>query len=212
MFTGYLLEQALKNDEFKHRGIELVGMVKASEKPEHVGFSRSGCETWIDLAIDLIEQAEQIRQQVCKDHSHPVFRITLKEPKDPEAKLFAALLAAPAPNPSQNGPHHHAPPVPTSGPAGTFSPGSPFRSASMRGGKPNPTRLPAVSHARAGGFGFGGIRVGGGLNAWGCWESECCDCIEYECWYSGVEEINGGVQCNCVNWTCEPCTRCIWPY
>jgi hypothetical protein len=58
-----------------------------------------------------------------------------------------------------------------------------------------------VAQIRVGGVGgLGGL--GGGLNAWGCWESECCT-TAYQ-W-----------TCNpFCHWSCnaEPCTRCIWPY
>lgn len=90
-FTGSSLEEALKNGSFTQSGIELVGMVKASEKKGNVCFTRSGCDNWVDLPIDMIEEAEQIGKNICKDHSHPVMRITLKEPKNQEAKIFAAL-------------------------------------------------------------------------------------------------------------------------
>jgi len=47
-----------------------------------------------------------------------------------------------------------------------------------------------------------GSMGGQGLNAWGCWQSECCTTA-----YHYV--------CNpFCHWSCnaEPCTRCIWPY
>lgn len=50
--------------------------------------------------------------------------------------------------------------------------------------------------------GSGGLGGGGGLNAWGCWQSECCT-TDYH------------YVCNpFCHWACnaKPCTRCIWPY
>ena len=78
IFTGSSLEEALKNDSLAQSSVELVGMVKASEKKEHVCFTRSGCDNWVDLPIDMVEEAEQIGKNTCKDHSYPVMRITLK--------------------------------------------------------------------------------------------------------------------------------------
>jgi hypothetical protein len=210
-FTGASLEQALKNDEFKQSGIELVGMVKGSEKPGHVGFSRSGCETWIDLPTDLIEQAERLRQQVCKDHSHPVFKITLKEPKDPEARLLSALLATPMPNRAQHAPHS----TPTWSSSAHQMPSGFGRSSSRlgprRGGGAGPTSPFPGTAARMAGGGLG-VGPGRGLSSWGCWDSECCDCVHYTCWYTGVDEVNDGVECVCDTWECVPCERCIWPW
>lgn len=65
-----------------------------------------------------------------------------------------------------------------------------------------------AASARVGGIGVGG---GGleGFNAWGCWDSECCDCIPNgePCWV----DPGGYIHCPC-DVVCEPCTRCIWPY
>jgi hypothetical protein len=74
-------------------GVELVGMVKSSTKDGHVAFSRTGCDGWIDLPIDMIEQAEVRGQRACKGHSHPFVKLSLKEAKDPQAQILSALLA-----------------------------------------------------------------------------------------------------------------------
>lgn len=96
-FTGAALEKALKDNSLTHSGVMLTGMVKASQKDGFISFTRSGCDSWVDLPTDMIEQAEQLGQNTCRDHSHTVMRITLKEPKDAEARIIAALLAQPAP-------------------------------------------------------------------------------------------------------------------
>jgi hypothetical protein len=47
-------------------------------------------------------------------------------------------------------------------------------------------------------------RIGGGLNAWGCWEARCC--------VVGLCQDGPG---GSTYWCCkyyEPCTRCIWPW
>jgi hypothetical protein len=102
-FTGASLEQALKNDALTRPVVELVGMVKPSEKGRHVSFTRSGCDSWVDLSTDMIEQAELLDTNACKDHSHPVMRITLKEAEYPEGRVLAALLAQSMPSLSQVG-------------------------------------------------------------------------------------------------------------
>ena len=215
-FTGAELANALKQDTFTMSGVELVGMVKSSENEGHISFTRAGCDSWIEVPIALIEQAEHLGQNRCKDHTHPVFKITLKQPKDPEALIFSALLAQRPPMPLK----------PASMPNPT-TPQSPFQTpTSVRGGGEirranfgfgpagrrsagHPIRIPQ-KFARIGlGGGFGNIWGNGLLNEWGCWDSECCDCVEWECIYDGVHD-----DCvdYCVNYECSPCERCIWPW
>jgi len=93
-FSGKELAKALQTGEFEQSGLVLTGMVKPSEQPDHVGFARGGCDTWVDLPTTMIEQAEHVGFRPCEDHSHPVFRITLKESEDPQAKLLGQLLSA----------------------------------------------------------------------------------------------------------------------
>ncbi len=96
-FTGQTLVEALRSGELDQpAGVVLVGMVKESEQPDHVAFARGGCDTWIDLPTSLIEQAEHAGARPCDDHSHPVFRITLRESDDPQARLLGQLLATQA--------------------------------------------------------------------------------------------------------------------
>jgi hypothetical protein len=93
-FTGASLEQALKKDELAApRSAVLVGMVKTSEKSGNIGFTSAGCDAWTELPTEMIEEAQHVGTQTCWDHSHPVMRIALKEPKTAEAKILAALLA-----------------------------------------------------------------------------------------------------------------------
>jgi hypothetical protein len=93
LLGGAELEKALVNHQFDHASTQLVGMVKASSKQGHIAFTPSGCESWVDLPSDMIETAEHIGHQPCKDHSHPLFRLAIKEPSDPVAKAMLALLA-----------------------------------------------------------------------------------------------------------------------
>src|SRR5690349_18883682 len=93
VYDGVRLEQALKSGELEKRGVVLTGMVKSSEKPHHIGFSLAGCETWVDVPTSIIERAEHRGESRCRDHSHPVFTITLEESDNPEAHILATLLA-----------------------------------------------------------------------------------------------------------------------
>ncbi len=94
-FTGEALVDALSSGELDHQpGIVLSGMVKPSEQPDHVAFARGGCDTWVDLPTSMIEEAEHVGSRPCEDHSHPVFRIRLKQSDDPQAKLLGQLLAS----------------------------------------------------------------------------------------------------------------------
>lgn len=73
------------------------------------------------------------------------------------------------------------------------------------------TSLHGISPAIAPGLSGVGLKgVGGGLNAWGCWDG-CCSayrCVEYK-------DLAGptGLGRYCVRYECpNPCTKCIWPW
>jgi hypothetical protein len=207
-FDGTALEQALKDDAFSISGVELIGMVKSSEKKGHINFTRAGCETWVDLPISIIEKAEQLGENRCDDHSHPVFEITLKESKDPEAQALAALLAQPTPEHShrgstarQAGPHF--------GPQ--MSPAIQGRGMSHRAGPRDRSRASFTSQLprSAIGIGVGGLGHFPRAGAWGCWD-DCCEsvCVAGQ-WVAGPD----GWYFECDLYECvEPCERCIWPY
>jgi hypothetical protein len=91
-WTGASLEKALRSGELDRPALELVGMVKSAESAGKISFTPTDCESWVDIPTDLIEKAEQVGQRSCRDHIHPVFRLTLKKPEDPEAQILAALL------------------------------------------------------------------------------------------------------------------------
>jgi hypothetical protein len=94
-FTGQTLVDALSAGEFEQpSGVVLTGMVKQSEQPDHIAFARGGCDSWIDLPTTMIEQAEHVGSRPCEEHAHPIFRITLAESDDPQAKLLGTLLAS----------------------------------------------------------------------------------------------------------------------
>jgi hypothetical protein len=209
-FTGASLEEALRSGQLDKPAIELVGMVKSAEEPGKVSFSPTDCESWVDIPVNLIETAEQVGQRPCREHNHPVFRLHLKKPKDPEAQILAALLTSSAP-PQSSMPFSSN--FMTSPGSGSWNPG-PTQYARRGGQHVRRGRPPS---AMTGGFqmspfervSVGNIGSGGGngLNAWGCWESECCECELEQCGPGPA-----GWQCWCAVYGCLPCTRCIWPY
>lgn len=91
-FSGASLEEALREGTLTRSQAAITGMVKPAEKKGHIGFARGGCDSWVDLPADVIEEAEQIGQRACREHSHPIMRITLKEPEDATGKILLALL------------------------------------------------------------------------------------------------------------------------
>lgn len=94
---GPSLEKALAENKFDTPAPILIGMVKASASQGHIAFAPNGCHSWIDLPTAMIAEAEKLGDLPCKDHTHPLFRLLLKEPKDPQAKALMALLSASAP-------------------------------------------------------------------------------------------------------------------
>lgn len=100
IFDGASLEEALLTDSLTtSAAVQLIGMVKPSEVKGFIAFTRAGCDHWMDIPTNMIEKAEHRSTTRCKEHSHPVLALTLKEPKDPEAKILLALLAQPSPMP-----------------------------------------------------------------------------------------------------------------
>jgi hypothetical protein len=99
-FSGDGLLKALEKGELTaplEIGTALVGMVKKSDQPGCLAFTPAGCDTWVDIPTSMIEKAVHIGERRCKDHSHVVVRITLKQPVTPEGQLLAKLLVASAP-------------------------------------------------------------------------------------------------------------------
>jgi hypothetical protein len=188
--TGAKLEKALRGGEFDQAPVELVGMVKASDEDGTIGFSPTDCESWVDVPTDVIETAEHVGHRPCRDHSHPVFRLTLKQSDDPAARIFSTLLASSTrsgrPGSSELGQQWPYLEPPSSGMSSTSG---------------LPTYQPYSRRLGPGSYGPGF----GGLNAWGCFESVCCTKWDWVC---------DAVAPSCIP-VCverEPCTRCIWPW
>jgi hypothetical protein len=114
--TGKSLEQALRSGDLDRPALEVVGMVKAAEEKGKISFSRTDCESWVDVPTDLIKSAVQVGDSRCRDHSHPVFRLSFNESDDPAAQVLAALLASSAPSPTQGGAEATTIPPPLMGP------------------------------------------------------------------------------------------------
>jgi hypothetical protein len=153
VFDGDTLEAALINKTLAAASVDLVGMVKASEKQGYVGFSKAGCESWIDLPVSMIERAVHRGSVSCRDHSHPLFEISLKEPSDPQGKILLALL-------------------------GQFVAGNTTMSGS---GVPTPGVLPNAAgmfspQLRGGG---GGLLGGTGVFGWGSTLPSCSYEVQY---------------------------------
>lgn len=93
-FTGSTLERALKDGSLDRSSASLTGMVKTADAKGTILFSQAGCEAWVEIPTDLVERAERAGTEVCRDHTHPVFTLTLTEPQDPTAKVLVALFKA----------------------------------------------------------------------------------------------------------------------
>lgn len=206
-FTGSSLEQALKNDALTQSGIEQVGMVKPSEKEGYVCFTKSGCDNWVDLPIDMIEEAELIGKNTCKDHSHSVMKLILKEPKNLEAQIFSALSSS---APQQVEPRMNvteanliSPEINTGLQRNEVR--SPPTIAAANFGRDFGRNAPAQPWLNDSGMFDGG--GGGSFGAFGCWESTCTRCLRYKTVSNGTATWQV-----CEQWTEYPCTRCIWPF
>jgi hypothetical protein len=93
-YSGKDLEMALKSGELTQTApVSLTGMVKPSDKSDHINFTQINCDSWVELPVELIESAEQVGNRTCKDHSHPVVQIKLKQTDDQLGNILMALLS-----------------------------------------------------------------------------------------------------------------------
>lgn len=73
----------------------LMGMVKEAGDSQHLLFaSGTDCDTWTELPLSMIESIEVRDVVPCRDHTHPVVKLQLKEPGSDEARAFASLAKA----------------------------------------------------------------------------------------------------------------------
>src|SRR5918912_481342 len=74
--SGTNLLEALKSGELSGYDV-YVGMVKASDKEDHIAFAPGSCDEWIDVPAELIGDVEVLRHVPCREHSHPLVRMKL---------------------------------------------------------------------------------------------------------------------------------------
>jgi hypothetical protein len=95
-YTGEAFAKALEAGSLR-ASIVRTGMVKRdAEDPKVVLFTESGCDGWIKVPIEMIEEVAHLSSARCKDHDHPVVQIRFKEPDDGPARVFADLARAAA--------------------------------------------------------------------------------------------------------------------
>ncbi len=72
--------------------VTLTGMVKDQDNADVLFFSGSGkCEKWIEIPVDSIEGVEYIEHAQCRDHTHPIVRVSLNL-EDSKAASSAFLV------------------------------------------------------------------------------------------------------------------------
>src|SRR5262249_15136009 len=81
--------------------VVLEGMAKPSEGDSKSFMFAMGleCASWVRIPLDIVEHVELIRVVRCKDDTHPLIKLHLKEPPkgDGIAGLFAGLVRQAAP-------------------------------------------------------------------------------------------------------------------
>ena len=71
----------------------LIGMVQDSDIGDDLlQVSLDGCETWTDVPHAMIASIEYLRDQRCKDHTHPVVELKFNPITDPLARAAIGLL------------------------------------------------------------------------------------------------------------------------
>ena len=198
--TGAALEQALATGRFEQSAAHLTGMVKPSGKPGHIAFTPSGCDSWVDLPTNMIETAEHIGRQTCRDHSHPLFQLTLKEPKDPQAKLLLALVAA-----GQRMVMADQWEMPGDMPHGRMIDMQRIGSAGEVDMVPGQESAPTSFSARMIDDQIGDL--GGGLSIWHCKDRRCCRCTQRA--FVTLPGRPGGTWV-CFRKECGTCRDCTW--
>lgn len=218
-YSGSTLEQALKNKELGACSSEFTALVQASDTAGYVCLALGGCDNWVEMPSDMIEQAASVGQFTCKDHTHPVMKIRLKDSGNPEAAVLLALLLQ-ALKRSQAQPQSYggAPASGyTAGAAGQAYAGAPATPPANGIGSEGPPGQGPRQGVGGGGGGnpaasarlnlgnFGGLGGFGGLSAWGCWTPSCCAAGHYEAGPTGWQWV-------CDWWVDCPYERCIWPW
>ena len=175
--------------------VRLTGMVKKYEgKEKAIQFAPgANCSGWITIPLEFIEDVEVLRIVRCRDHSHPLVKLSLKTPKTPEGKIFLSLLEGMSPAGGQ--PPYVGTPMAYAGGGRRGYPGQPLAYAGMA---PSAFAGMQAAPAMMGGGGFGAIESGCHLR---CYPAVCpnpsgygtiwCTVCQTEC--IDVPEFGGGL-------------------
>ena len=88
---------SLKRDEIR-RPIVVLGMVKPAEDDDQYLLFAHGyaCANWTRIPLTSIETIEFLNLAPCKDHTHPLVLLHLKQPETDEGRLFSSFIQAPS--------------------------------------------------------------------------------------------------------------------
>lgn len=68
---------------------------KSDDDPSMIRFARGlDCQQWKKIPTSAIEKVQFVQTVRCKDHSHPLVHLFLKEPQSPDGHAFAAVAHA----------------------------------------------------------------------------------------------------------------------
>ena len=68
-------------------------MVKEAESDDSLMFAVGDvCDNWVELPAAAVDSVAVLGNVPCKDHAHPLVRLTLKPAEGPEGRMLAALL------------------------------------------------------------------------------------------------------------------------
>jgi len=88
----------------------LIGMIKPDEHDKNIIlFSHSGCLNWVRVPVNSVERANVLGELPCKDHSHSLVSLQIKEPDSELARVLHNLLRTYARTDSQPAPAVQAP-------------------------------------------------------------------------------------------------------
>jgi hypothetical protein len=64
--------------------VKIIGLAKPDDQhPATIHFSTSlACETWFPIPAEIIESIDHLKTVPCRDHQHPLVRVTFKRPED----------------------------------------------------------------------------------------------------------------------------------
>ncbi|MFO0967853.1 MAG: hypothetical protein U0793_20005 [Gemmataceae bacterium] len=86
--------KALNEDRLKET-FALEGMVKKADDPNTLMFAAgTSCRRWVSIPIDLITNVTWLGKVPCRDHTHDLVRLEMKEPQTAEARMLRDLLNA----------------------------------------------------------------------------------------------------------------------